>query len=83
MQKCLEEITVIKSNYLSNTIIWSEFIIIDNLWAIEILVRPFINVSKACWIKSSLYGSIDEVASSNIRMGGSAINALANAINCF
>ena len=42
---------------------------VDNSWATTKLVRPYINVSKARWMRISVMVSMEDVASSRISMG--------------
>ena len=52
------------------TRIRSAFLIVESLCATINEVLPFISISKACWIFSSVRVSIDDVASSRMSMGG-------------
>ena len=47
----------------------SEFNIVDNLWAMTIVVLPFVKKVIAFWILSSVSASNDDVASSNKIIG--------------
>ena len=53
----------------SKTIIFDAFSIVDNLWAITIVVLFVINFSRASWTINSDSVSRDEVASSRIIIG--------------
>ena len=57
--------------------------IVDNLWAITKLVLPFIKLSIAFWILTSVLVSTELVASSRMRIFGSASIALAIVRSCF
>ena len=57
--------------------------IVDSRCAITNDVRPCISRAIARWMSSSVRVSTDEVASSRIRIGGSARNARAIVSNCF
>src|SRR2546428_760434 len=50
---------------------------VERRWAITIVVRPAINRRSVAWISASTVGSTAEVASSRMRMRGSAGSALA------
>ena len=63
--------------------ILSEFLIVENRWAITIEVLFFINFSKASWTNFSDSESSDDVASSRISIGEFDITALEMAILCF
>ena len=56
--------------------------IVDKRWATMKLVLPFMSVSNAFWICSSVLVSIALVASSKISTGGLATAALAMDSNC-
>ena len=66
----------------SRTMIQSEFRTVDSLWAMTNDVLPFISLSMPSCTIRSVRESMDEVASSRIRTGGSAIAALAIASSC-
>lgn len=65
------------------TYIISALRIVDSLWAIIMVVRPYIAFSNASWTTPSLYASNAEVASSKSKILGFRTNALAIAIRCF
>lgn len=46
------------------------FLMVESLWATTKLVRPFMRVSKACWMRISVRVSMLEVASSRMSIGG-------------
>ena len=66
----------------SITMIQSEFLTVDRRWAITNVVRPFIRASIPACTSFSVRVSIDDVASSRIRAGGSATAARAMASSC-
>ena len=51
-------------------------------WAMAIVVRPRMRLSRANWISRSVSVSTDEVASSRIKMRGSINSARAMLIRC-
>ena len=55
----------------------------DSRWAMTKLVRPWRSSAIACWISTSVRVSTELVASSRIRIAGSARNARAIVISCF
>mmetsp|Transcript_47908 Transcript_47908/g.124381 ORF Transcript_47908/g.124381 Transcript_47908/m.124381 type:complete len:97 (+) Transcript_47908:3359-3649(+) len=61
----------------------SAFRTVDSLWAITIVVRPFITFSSASCTTASDLESSALVASSKSIMRGSRMMALAMAIRCF
>mmetsp|Transcript_11859 Transcript_11859/g.11835 ORF Transcript_11859/g.11835 Transcript_11859/m.11835 type:complete len:113 (-) Transcript_11859:1382-1720(-) len=66
--------------------ILSEFLIVDNLWAITMVVMfmsPFFRLSIASCTSCSFFLSKADVASSKIRILGSLMKARAKAILCF
>jgi len=66
---------------LSNTNTWSALRMVLRRWAMTKLVRPDRSCSRAFWMKRSVRVSTLEVASSRMRMRGSARAARAIAIN--
>ena len=67
----------------SRTTILSALRIVDNLWAITIVVLSFEISSNAAWISFSVFVSRADVASSKIRIGEFLRIALAMEILCF
>ncbi|KAI0246191.1 hypothetical protein BJV78DRAFT_1257146 [Lactifluus subvellereus] len=61
----------------------SAFWIVDNRWAIAIVVRPFAASSRAACTTFSEFESRAEVASSSKRTLGLRRSALAIAMRCF
>jgi hypothetical protein len=57
--------------------------IVDSRWAITKLVRCDRSAAMACWISTSVRVSTDDVASSRMRIVGSARNARAMVSSCF
>ena len=57
--------------------------IVDSRWAMTNVVRPFIRRAIARWIRTSVRVSTELVASSRIRIGGSARKARAIVRSCF
>ena len=66
----------------STTTIRSASCSVERRWATSSVVRPCISRRKVAWISSSVRESIDDVASSRIKMRGSVIRARANAMRC-
>jgi hypothetical protein len=58
-------------------------LIVDNLWAITIVVRPLEAASRAFWTMDSDLVSKADVASSRSKIRGSLTMARAMAIRCF
>ena len=56
--------------------------IVDNLWAIAIVILPFLIFSSEFWINSSVSESIFAVASSSINIFGLLAIVLANVSSC-
>ena len=56
---------------------------VESRWAITKLVRCERSAAMACWISTSVRVSTELVASSRMRMAGSARNARAMVSSCF
>ena len=67
---------------LDITNIKSALMIVDKRWATINVVLPLINSFMTCWIFTSVSVSIDDVASSRIKIFGSLMIARAKLINC-
>ena len=65
------------------TKIKSAFLMVERRWAMTKEVRPFVRLSIASWINSSVLVSTLEVASSRMSKGAYRTMARAMVINCF